>query len=76
MEVTSIGLEQGRVNGVAFGAALFTNLSRGSPRLSRRHENYARAKQRLFEAPGLKHAVLNLDDVQGAGSPECSPAGA
>jgi len=27
--------------------------------------NYARAKQRLFEAPGLKHAVLNLDDVQG-----------
>jgi len=29
-------------------------------------ENYARAKQRLFEVPGLKHAVLNLDDVQGA----------
>src|SRR5947207_13477044 len=28
IEVTSIGLEQGRVNGVAFGAALFTNLSR------------------------------------------------
>ena len=28
MEVTSIGLDQGRVNGVAFGAALFTNLSR------------------------------------------------
>lgn len=25
MEVTSIGLEQGRVNGVAFGAALFTD---------------------------------------------------
>src|SRR6266852_184404 len=29
-------------------------------------ENEARAKQRLFEEPELKHAVLNLDDVQGA----------
>ena len=29
-------------------------------------ESYARAKQKLFETPGLKHAVLNLDDVQGA----------
>ncbi len=28
-------------------------------------ENYARAKRRLFEVPDLKHAVLNLDDVQG-----------
>jgi UDP-N-acetylmuramoyl-L-alanyl-D-glutamate--2,6-diaminopimelate ligase len=28
MEVSSIGLDQGRVNGVKFGAALFTNLSR------------------------------------------------
>jgi len=66
MEVTSIGLEQGRVNGVAFGAALFTNLSRDHLDYHGDMENYARAKQRLFEVPGLKHAVLNLDDVQGA----------
>jgi len=66
MEVTSIGLEQGRVNGVAFGAALFTNLSRDHLDYHGDMENYARAKQRLFEAPELKHAVLNLDDVQGA----------
>ena len=65
MEVTSIGLEQGRVNGVAFGAALFTNLSRDHLDYHGDMENYARAKQSLFEAPGLKHAVLNLDDVQG-----------
>jgi len=65
MEVTSIGLEQGRVNGVAFGAALFTNLSRDHLDYHGDMENYARAKQRLFEVPELKHAVLNLDDVQG-----------
>ena len=65
MEVTSIGLDQGRVNGVAFGAALFTNLSRDHLDYHSDMESYARAKQRLFETPGLKHAVLNLDDVQG-----------
>lgn len=65
MEVTSIGLEQGRVNGVAFGAALFTNLSRDHLDYHGDMESYARAKQRLFEVPGLTHAVLNLDDVQG-----------
>jgi len=65
MEVTSIGLDQGRVNGVAFGAALFTNLSRDHLDYHGDMESYASAKQRLFETPGLKHAVLNLDDVQG-----------
>ncbi|HEX4798046.1 MAG TPA: UDP-N-acetylmuramoyl-L-alanyl-D-glutamate--2,6-diaminopimelate ligase [Burkholderiales bacterium] len=65
MEVTSIGLDQGRANGVAFGAALFTNLSRDHLDYHGDMESYARAKQRLFETPSLKHAVLNLDDVQG-----------
>jgi UDP-N-acetylmuramoyl-L-alanyl-D-glutamate--2,6-diaminopimelate ligase len=67
MEVTSIGLDQGRVNGVAFGAALFTNLSRDHLDYHGDMESYARAKQRLFQTPVLKHAVLNLDDVQGVG---------
>lgn len=65
MEVSSIGLEQGRVNGVAFGAALFTNLSRDHLDFHGDMEGYARAKQKLFQSPGLRHAVLNLDDVQG-----------
>src|SRR5439155_2344665 len=65
MEVTSLGLEQGRVNGVAFGAALFPNLSRDHLDYHGDMENYARAKQLLFEVPDLKHAVLYLDDVQG-----------
>ena len=65
MEVSSIGLEQGRVNGVTFGAALFTNLSRDHLDYHGDMETYARAKQRLFLTPGLRHAILNLDDVQG-----------
>jgi UDP-N-acetylmuramoyl-L-alanyl-D-glutamate--2,6-diaminopimelate ligase len=65
MEVSSIGLDQGRVNGVKFGAALFTNLSRDHLDYHGDMESYARAKQRLFLSPGLGHAVLNMDDVQG-----------
>jgi UDP-N-acetylmuramoyl-L-alanyl-D-glutamate--2,6-diaminopimelate ligase len=65
IEVTSIGLDQGRLNGVAFGAALFTNLSRDHLDYHGDMDSYARAKRRLFETPGLRHAVLNLDDVQG-----------
>ncbi|MFM9971259.1 MAG: UDP-N-acetylmuramoyl-L-alanyl-D-glutamate--2,6-diaminopimelate ligase [Burkholderiales bacterium] len=65
MEVSSIGLDQGRVNGVAFGAALFTNLSRDHLDYHGDMQSYARAKQKLFLTPGLRHAVLNLDDVEG-----------
>ena len=65
MEVSSIGLDQGRVNGVVFGVALFTNLSRDHLDYHGDMNSYARAKQKLFEMPGLKHAVVNLDDVQG-----------
>ncbi len=65
VEVTSIGLDQGRLNGIAFGAAVFTNLSRDHLDYHGDMESYARAKRRLFETPGLRHAVLNLDDVQG-----------
>jgi UDP-N-acetylmuramoyl-L-alanyl-D-glutamate--2,6-diaminopimelate ligase len=65
IEVTSIGLDQGRLNGIAFGTAVFTNLSRDHLDYHGDMESYARAKRRLFEAPGLRHAVLNLDDVQG-----------
>src|SRR5438445_13178901 len=48
------------------GGALFSELSSTHRDSQGDMENYARAKQRLFEAPELKHAVLNLDDVQGA----------
>ena len=66
MEVSSHGLDQGRVNGVAFDCALFTNLTHDHLDYHGTLTAYAEAKARLFEAPGLGTAVLNLDDPFGA----------
>lgn len=66
MEVSSHGLDQGRVNGVAFAAALFTNLSHDHLDYHGSMERYAAAKAKLFHWPGLQHAVINLDDAFGA----------
>jgi UDP-N-acetylmuramoyl-L-alanyl-D-glutamate--2,6-diaminopimelate ligase len=65
MEVSSHGLVQGRVNGISFDCALFTNLSHDHLDYHGSMEAYAEAKSRLFEVPGLQAAVLNLDDVMG-----------
>jgi UDP-N-acetylmuramoyl-L-alanyl-D-glutamate--2,6-diaminopimelate ligase len=65
MEVSSHGLVQSRVNGVAFRCALFTNLTHDHLDYHGSMEAYAEAKARLFDAPGLETAVLNLDDVLG-----------
>jgi UDP-N-acetylmuramoyl-L-alanyl-D-glutamate--2,6-diaminopimelate ligase len=66
MEVSSIGLDQGRVNGAAFDVAVFTNLTRDHLEYHGSMEAYGAAKEKLFAAPGLKAAVLNLDDPMGA----------
>ena len=65
MEVSSHGLVQGRVNGVAFDVALLTNLSRDHLDYHGSMESYAQAKAGLFDWSGLKYAVLNLDDPFG-----------
>jgi UDP-N-acetylmuramoyl-L-alanyl-D-glutamate--2,6-diaminopimelate ligase len=65
MEVSSHGLEQGRAAGVAFDVAVFTNLTHEHLDYHGSMENYARAKRRLFEAKGLKYAVINIDDDHG-----------
>ena len=65
MEVSSIGLDQGRVNGAAFDVAVFTNLTRDHLEYHVTMEAYAAAKEKLFFAPGLGAAVLNLDDPMG-----------
>ena len=65
MEVSSVGLDQGRVNGARFDVALFTNLSRDHLDYHGDMERYAAAKAQLFDAPGLSGAVLNMDDVLG-----------
>lgn len=67
MEVSSHALAQGRVNGVRFDIALWTNLSRDHLDYHGSLEAYAAAKQKLLMVPGLKGAVLNLDDPAVAG---------
>jgi len=66
MEVSSHGLDQGRVNGVHFDVALLTNLSRDHLDYHGDMASYAAAKARLFDWPGLQYAILNLDDPFGA----------
>ena len=65
MEVSSIGLDQGRVNGAVIDTAVFTNLTRDHLEYHGSMETYAAAKAQLFERNGLKSAVINLDDAFG-----------
>jgi len=62
MEVSSHGLEQGRVNGVTFKGAVFTNISRDHLDYHGTMEAYLQAKLALLNKPGLTFAVVNLDD--------------
>ncbi len=63
MEASSHALDQGRVAGLSFAAAVFTNLTGDHLDYHKTLENYAAAKARLFEmlAPGTL-AVVNADD--------------
>ncbi len=65
MEVSSHGLTQGRVNGVSFDTAVFTNLTRDHLDYHASMEEYGQAKRRLFLMPGLRRAVINTDDAYG-----------
>ena len=65
MEVSSHALDQGRVDGVQFRLAVFTNLTRDHLDYHGSMEAYGAAKQRLFEWPGLAAAVINIDDAFG-----------
>lgn len=65
IEASSIGLEQGRLNGLHIDAALFTNLSRDHLDYHGDMAVYEEAKNILFDWPGLRHAVVNLDDAMG-----------
>ena len=65
MEVSSHGLDQGRVNGVAFSTAVFSNMAADHLDYHGTLANYGKAKKRLFYTPGLGAAVINLDDEFG-----------
>lgn len=63
MEVSSHGLQQGRVNSVRFKGAVFTNISRDHLDYHETMEAYVDAKLKILSAPALEFAVVNLDDA-------------
>ncbi|HEX5125753.1 MAG TPA: UDP-N-acetylmuramoyl-L-alanyl-D-glutamate--2,6-diaminopimelate ligase [Rhodocyclaceae bacterium] len=65
MEVSSIGLDQGRINGCHIDVAVLSNLTRDHLDYHHTMEAYSTAKSRLFEHPGLKSVILNFDDLMG-----------
>jgi UDP-N-acetylmuramoyl-L-alanyl-D-glutamate--2,6-diaminopimelate ligase len=75
MEVSSHALEQGRVKGVKFRTAIFTNLTQDHLDYHGTMERYAAAKELLFSRLGnvypaepdeRSYAVLNADDPASA----------
>jgi UDP-N-acetylmuramoyl-L-alanyl-D-glutamate--2,6-diaminopimelate ligase len=65
MEVSSHALTQGRTLGVDFTSAVFTNLSHDHLDYHGDLVAYGRAKQRLFQTPGLRFAIVNRSDACG-----------
>jgi UDP-N-acetylmuramoyl-L-alanyl-D-glutamate--2,6-diaminopimelate ligase len=66
MEVSSHALDQGRVGGVRFHTAAFTNLTRDHLDYHGSMANYGAAKAKLLLLPDLKHIVLNVGDAFGS----------
>ncbi|MCG3771627.1 MAG: UDP-N-acetylmuramoyl-L-alanyl-D-glutamate--2,6-diaminopimelate ligase [Nitrosomonadaceae bacterium] len=65
MEVSSHGIKEERISGTTFSVALFTNLTRDHLDYHKDMKEYGAVKARLFHWPGLKYAVLNMDDEFG-----------
>lgn len=65
MEVSSHALVMGRVEGIEFEAAIFTNLSRDHLDFHGDMESYFRAKQMLFSQQRCRRAIVNIDDPYG-----------
>ncbi|MCI8544607.1 MAG: UDP-N-acetylmuramoyl-L-alanyl-D-glutamate--2,6-diaminopimelate ligase [Bacilli bacterium] len=64
LEVSSQGLSYGRLEGVPFDCAIFTNLTQDHLDYHKTMENYALAKQKLFEyLPRNGLSIINDDDA-------------
>lgn len=62
MEVSSHGLMQGRVDGIDFDVAIFTNLTQDHLDYHHTMENYAEAKKRLFTSLSNKSVAVVFKD--------------
>ena len=65
LEASSIGIEEGRMNGARVDVAVFTNFTRDHLDYHGSMEAYAAAKEKLFSWPRLRTAIINLDDELG-----------
>jgi UDP-N-acetylmuramoyl-L-alanyl-D-glutamate--2,6-diaminopimelate ligase len=65
IEVSSHALDQQRIAGVRMDTAVFTNLTHDHLDYHGTVEAYGAAKARLFGWPGLRHAVINVEDAFG-----------
>jgi UDP-N-acetylmuramoyl-L-alanyl-D-glutamate--2,6-diaminopimelate ligase len=66
IEASSIGIEEQRLSGLRLTLAIFTNFTRDHLDYHGTMASYWAAKRKLFAWPGLKAAVVNIDDEQGA----------
>jgi UDP-N-acetylmuramoyl-L-alanyl-D-glutamate--2,6-diaminopimelate ligase len=65
MEVSSHALVMGRVDGVVFDVAVFTNLGRDHLDFHADVEDYFAAKASLFTPARSRRALVNVDDAHG-----------
>lgn len=65
IEASSIGLEERRLDGTRMAVAAFTNFTRDHLDYHGGMAAYWEAKAQLFAWPGLRAAVVNLDDPKG-----------
>jgi UDP-N-acetylmuramoyl-L-alanyl-D-glutamate--2,6-diaminopimelate ligase len=66
VEASSIGIVEHRLAGAQVAVALFTNLTQDHLDYHGSMEAYWEAKRALFDWPGLRAAVVNIDDPKGA----------
>lgn len=66
IEASSIGLDEGRLAGTRIAVAQFTNLTQDHLDYHGSMDAYRVSKARLFDWPGLRAAVIDIDDAFGA----------
>lgn len=67
MEVSSHALDQGRIAGLEFAGAVFTNLTHDHLDYHSTFRNYLNAKKKLFDRlPADAFALVNIDDKNGS----------
>ncbi|WP_091999382.1 UDP-N-acetylmuramoyl-L-alanyl-D-glutamate--2,6-diaminopimelate ligase [Polaromonas sp. OV174] len=65
LEASSIGIVERRLDATAIQVAMFTNFTQDHLDYHASMQDYWEAKRMLFDWPGLKATVINVDDIKG-----------